>query len=250
MGIFIHIIHHQVGLRIAEIRAWSLDQWAASDLDRDSVLADLQSLDTWSAERRRILTAAYPAEAADAAWLDFQCTTIVLDGFFDDSLIACLAALIPIVATVLLETVATIKLEAKTSKVWCGLPGNRAGQIDCDMWASSRVVRFLLKPGKMVGLGKLFDLDRQHLTDSPAFLDSLDSSLDAIVANTTLFKGANNASAMKVCPVKLGATAMGRLHYSVTTTPQDTSLLAKPSKMMRISSLCRPHDKETIVGPP
>ena len=70
------------------------------------------------------------------------------------------------------------------------------------------------------------------------------------MANTTLFKGANNASAMKVCPVKLGATAMGRLHYSVTTTPQDTSLLAKPSKMMRISSLCRPHDKETIVGPP
>ena len=88
----------------------------------------------------------------------------------------------------------------------------------------------------MVGLGKLFDLDRQLLTDSPAFLDSLDASLDAIVANTTLFKGANTASDMKVCPVKLGATAMGRLYYSVTTTPQDTSLLAKPSKMMRISS--------------
>ena len=236
MGIFIRIIHHQVGLRIAEIRAWSPDQWAASDLDGDSVLADLQTLDTWSAERRRILTAAYPTEAADATWLDFQCTSIVLDGFFDDSLIACLAALIPIVAKVLLDTAARIKLEAKTSKVWCGLPGNQTGQIDCDLWASSQEVRFLLQPGQMVGLGKLFDLDKQLLTDSPAFLDSLDASLDAIVANTTLFKGANSARDVKVCPVRLGATAMGRLYYSVTTAPQDTGLLAKPSKMMRISS--------------
>ena len=91
-------------------------------MDQASVLADLQSLDTWSAERRRILIEAYPVEAADTAWLDFQCTTIVLDGFFDDSLIACLAALIPVVATVLLETAAKIKLEAKTSKIWCGQP--------------------------------------------------------------------------------------------------------------------------------
>ena len=137
MGIFLQIIHHQVGLHIAEIRAWSPDQWAASDLDGDSVLADLQTLDNWSAERRRIFTAAHPTEAADAAWLDFQCTSIVLDGFFDDSLIACLAALIPTVATVLLDTAAQIKLEAKTSKVWCGLPGNQTGQIDCDLWASN-----------------------------------------------------------------------------------------------------------------
>ena len=58
MGIFIQTIYHQLGLRIVEIRQWSPEQRSASGWDRDAIVDDLITLDAWSAERRRVLTAA------------------------------------------------------------------------------------------------------------------------------------------------------------------------------------------------
>ena len=49
MAIFIQIIHHRLGLRIAELRQWSADQWSASGWDSETILADLTTLDAWSA---------------------------------------------------------------------------------------------------------------------------------------------------------------------------------------------------------
>ena len=178
----------------------------------------------------------YPDQAADPAWLRFQTAAVCLDGFFDDSLVACAASLIPMVAEVILTTADLLQLECKTSKLHCGLPGNRTGPLDAAHWLAHRQVRFDLGAGQMVGIGKLFDLDHQVLRDSPAFLDKLDSSIQDIVDNTTLFRGANNAGATKVCPVSMGATALGRLHYCVSTTPHDASLLAGPGKMIRVSN--------------
>ena len=45
MAIFILIIYHRLGLRIAELRRWSADQWSASGWDRETILADLTALD-------------------------------------------------------------------------------------------------------------------------------------------------------------------------------------------------------------
>ena len=217
---------------------WSGATWRQRGLSKRASLEALDALETWSDERRVLLRAAYPAEcAADdgEAWLDRQVKLFVLQGFFDDSLLAAPEALFDELIRAVLVVADDIGLEVAVAKVLCGTPDGRQGTLAAAAWAARREVSWTYTAGHLEILGKLFDLQKQVIYDGEPRLAGLEEAVDSMVRRSSRW-----ADGRRVGWVADLRSIIGGLFFVAQTCPQVKGLLNEPVKALKVSETVMP----------
>ena len=232
-SILLTIIEHNLDSKLLAMSSWSPAEWSQWGLVADHVLAQVATMQEWAAERRAALTRHLPEQAADAAWLDFQCRWTVLDGFFDDTLGAGPDSIVALLVESVLETADDLNVEAAPKKAFAGFPDGTTGQLDVSHWLAQRRARFALAPGHMVVLGKALDLtDRGWVRNSPEFTAKVIRRLEDLQTRVAA-QGRGPKPEQLVAPAELVHTAISSVRYLVSTSPHHIAMLQHPLKLLR-----------------
>ena len=184
-----------------------------------------------AAQRRRRAALAITHPELTEAEVGRQCRPLVIQAFFDDSLIATVSQLFAVLVAAMLCVADDIALEIAVEKIHLGTADGRTGPLRIEQWTRHRVVDFELRPGDLVGLGKAIQMTRRRVRDTEATLDKLAEKIDGLESAVRgLSRGGGGWQRIAKQPLR---KTLGLGFFVATTEPNGRAELNLPVRALK-----------------